>query len=214
MKKFLSIVLVFVCFLFPLSACKKEIAEEKEYETRSKTVSYSHFNTVSTISTYGDTTAEEFEEYVNVADETLGYYHKLFDIYYEYAGVNNIKTINDNAGKIAVEVDGELIDFLIYCKELYALTSGKTNVMLGSVLRIWHDKREAADVNGGYLDEALLPTREELRAAATHTSIDSLVIDKDAKTVYISDPAIKVYGESEGVSVVYEYISGESSGAF
>ncbi len=38
--------------------------------------------------------------------------------------------------------------------------------------------------------------------------------DEELKTVYISDPAIKVYGESEGVSVVYEYISGESSGAF
>ena len=70
MKKFLSIVLALVCFLLPLAACKKGITEKKEYETRTKTVSYVHFNTVSTISSYGDTTAEEFEEYVKIADET------------------------------------------------------------------------------------------------------------------------------------------------
>lgn len=192
MKKFLCIVLVLVCFLFPLTACNNKATKNKEYETRTKTISYVHFNTVSTLSSYGDTTAEEFEEYVKTADEMLGYYHKLFDIYYEYAGINNIKTINDNAGKSSVEVDVELIDFLIYCKELYALTNGKTNIMLGSVLKIWHDKRETADMNGGYLDEALLPTVEELTAAAAHTSIECLVIDKETKTVYISDPEASI----------------------
>ena len=192
MKKFLSIVLAFVCFLLPLTACKKQITDKKEYETRTKTVSYAHFNTVSTISSYGDTTAEEFEGYVKVADEMLGYYHKLFDIYYEYAGVNNIKTINDNAGKDVVEVDAELIDFLLYCKQLFELTNGKTNIMLGSVLRIWHDKRECAEENGGNLDESLLPTKEELEVASMHTSIDLLVIDEEAKTVYISDPEASI----------------------
>ena len=38
--------------------------------------------------------------------------------------------------------------------------------------------------------------------------------DEASKTVYISDPAVKLNGDSEGVSVVYEYISGETSGAF
>ena len=38
--------------------------------------------------------------------------------------------------------------------------------------------------------------------------------DEEQKTLYISDPALKVNGESEGVSVIYEYISGEQSGPF
>lgn len=38
--------------------------------------------------------------------------------------------------------------------------------------------------------------------------------DEEQKTLYISDPAVKVNGESEGVSVVYEYIAGESNGSF
>ena len=195
MKKFLPIVLVILClccFLVLLTSCNNGMIEKQEYETRSQTVSYVHFNTVSTISSYGDTDADEFANYVNIADEVLGYYHKLFDIYYEYAGMNNIKTINDNAGKSAVEVDSEIIDFLLYCKQLYELTNGKTNIMLGSVLRIWHDTRELADENGGHLDEKWLPTQENLSAAATHTSIELLVIDEDAKTVYISDPEASI----------------------
>ena len=195
MKKAISALLLFLCLcclMSSLAACNKGVGEEKEYVTRSKTVSYVHFNTVSTISSYGDTTEEEFDSYVKIADEMLEYYHKLFDIYYEYAGINNIKTINDNAGISAVAVDEELVNFLDYCKQLYTLTNGKTNVMFGSVLKIWHNKRECADENGGYLDEALLPTESELTAAAEHTSIDLLVIDKEAKTVYISDPEASI----------------------
>ena len=195
MKRIVSILLLFlcVCLILPVfSACERNKPENKEYTTRSKTVSYTHFNTVSTLSSYGDVSAEEFDVFVHTVDEMLGYYHKLFDIYYEYTGVNNIKTINKNAGKSPVAVDEELIVFLEYCKELYTLTNGKTNILFGSVLTIWHDAREAADENGGYLDEALLPQEAALAEAAKHVSIDLLVIDKEAKTVYISDPVASI----------------------
>lgn len=161
-------------------------------EVRSKTISYLHFNTVSTLSSYGDTSEEEFENYVKIADEMLEYYHRLFDIYYEYASVNNIKTINQNAGKKPIEVDKELIDFLVYCKELYTLTDGKTNIMLGSVLKIWHDAREMADKDFGYLHPDYLPGASELEAANAHTSIDSLIINVEENTVYISDPSASI----------------------
>ena len=157
-------------------------------KTRNRTVSSIYFNTHSQISTYADKTDENIENYVKIADEVLSYYHELFDIYYEYSGINNIRTVNKNAGKSPVKVDTEMIDFLEYCKELYTLTNGKTNVMLGSVLKIWHDCREEATENFGYLSPEALPTDEELTEAALHTSIDSLVIDREASTVYISDP--------------------------
>jgi len=191
MKRIVSILLLILVFCSALpffSACENKKGEKNEYTTRTQTISYAHFNTVSTLSAYGDITDEEFNSYVKTVDEMLGYYHKLFDIYYEYAGVNNIKTINQNAGKAPVFVDEELISFLEYCKEMYNLTNGRSNVMLGSVLRIWHDARELADETAGYLDEALLPTQEELAEAAKHTSIELLVINRSEKTVYISDP--------------------------
>ena len=203
MKKIISIFTVFVLTLssvfvltlsslFYIDGSEGTTEPTPNYVTRTRYVSYSHFNTVTIISTYGTTTEEEFENYVKITDEMLGYYHKLFDIYYEYSGVNNIKTINKNAGKAPVEVDEELIIFLEYCKELYSITNGKTNVMLGSVLRIWHDARETAEEYGGYLAENMLPTSEELLVAAAHTSIDSLVIDHDAKTVYVTDPKASI----------------------
>ena len=39
------------------------------YTVRSKAVSYTHFNTVSTLSSYGDVSEEEFESYVKTAGE-------------------------------------------------------------------------------------------------------------------------------------------------
>ena len=203
MKKIISLLLIFSLFIssvLSFAGCKgqenginnnkepNKNESKKEYTTRSKTVSYQHFNTVTMISSYGTATQEEFDNYVKVVDEMFGYYHKLFDIYFEYSGVNNIRTINRKAGREAVVVDEVLIDFLLYCKELYTLTGGKTNIMLGSVLSIWHDAREEADDRGGVLAADQLPTNAELLAANQHTSIDSLVIDKENKTVYISDP--------------------------
>ncbi len=197
MKKTISILLIFSLLLsttFSLAGCKKTEQEgnKKEYTTRSKTVSYQHFNTVTTMSTYGDTSEEEFDSYVKAVDEMFGYYHKLFDIYFEYSGINNIRTINRKAGKEAVVVDESLIDFLLYCKELYTLTGGKTNIMLGSVLSIWHDAREKADDRGGVLNVADFPSMSALSEANLHTSIELLVIDKEAKTVYISDPEASI----------------------
>ena len=206
MKKIICFLLV-IGTLFSLTSCKQK-TDEKEYETRSRTISTAHFNTVSSIHTYADESDDNIKRYVDAADELLSRYHKLFDIYYEYSGVNNIKTINRNAGKSPVTVDKELIDFLEYCKELYTITNGKTNVMLGSVLSIWHDIREEADRNFGFIQESYLPTKEELQEAAKHTSIDLLVIDREASTVYISDPkaSIDVGAIAKGytVDIVYE----------
>ena len=80
MKKVISILLVVLSICAILSACdnNKQQEEKKEYTTRSKTVSYVHFNTVSTLSSYGDTTAEEFDGYVKTVDEMLGYEPQKF----------------------------------------------------------------------------------------------------------------------------------------
>ena len=64
--------------------------------------------------------------------------------------------------------------------------------MLGSVLKIWHDLREDAERDFGYLDPSKIPSQSELSAAAQHTSIDSLIIDEENLTVYISDPKASI----------------------
>lgn len=142
------------------------------------------FDTVTTVLGYAES-EEEFNALVSDFKSELTVYHQLYDIYNDYDGVNNIKTINDNAGGDPVKVDQKVIDLLLFAKDMYERTGGKTNVMLGSVLSIWHDAREYGINNP---TESYLPDMAELEAAKEHTSIDSLVIDDENDTVQITDP--------------------------
>ncbi len=144
---------------------------------------FSYFDTVSNIYSYAGDSQETFAANCGEISGILGKYHKLFDIYYEHSGVTNLKTLNKNAGGEPLKVEQELIDFLLYAKELYTLTNGEMNIMMGSVLRIWHDCRE---------EGTRIPTNEELQEAALHTSIDLLEIDVQNQTVRISDPKASI----------------------
>ena len=152
-------------------------------------VNFSFFDTVSYVYSYSGDSQQQFEKNSNEVFDILGKYHKLFDIYYEHSGTVNLRTLNLNAGKEAMKVDDELIDFLLYAKELYELTNGEMNIMMGSVLRLWHDCRTAASDDPA---NARIPTKEELEKAALHTSIDCLEIDEINGTVRISDPEASI----------------------
>ena len=60
---------------------------------------------------------------LQIHDELL-VYHQLFDIYNDYEGIQNLKTINDSAGKAAVAVDQKIIDLLEFSIDLYKKTNG------------------------------------------------------------------------------------------
>ncbi len=142
-----------------------------------------YFDTVTSITIYAKS-EEEFETYKTLAEDTMEKYHELFDIYEDYEGVNNIKTINDNAGIMPVTVDPELINLLELSKQEYDQTGGKVNVAMGSVLSVWHQYREE-----GLEDpqKAQIPDMQTLKEAAEHTNIDQMQIDPEASTVYLQD---------------------------
>ena len=101
------------------------------------------FDTVTTI--VGRYPSEkEFSEVTQAVHDELLEYHQLFDIYNDYEGLNNLKTVNDQAGIAPVEVDPRIIDLLTDCKAYYELTGGKVNVAMGSVLNQWHVARNAS----------------------------------------------------------------------
>lgn len=150
---------------------------------------FTFFDTVSNIYSYAGDSENTFSENCDVAANVLEEYHKLFDIYHEYVGIVNLCTINKNAGGEPQKVDDKLITFLEYTKELYNLTNGKMNVMLGAVLKPWHDARENASSNPS---NAKIPDMEVLQEAALHTSIDLLEIDSENKTIRISDPLASI----------------------
>ena len=132
---------------------------------------------------------EAFKEKTQAIHDELQEYHQLFDIYNEYDGINNLKTVNDRAGVEPVEVDQRIIDLLLDCKDYYEATDGKVNVAMGSVLYLWHVAR--TDSFDDPLN-AYLPDMEELVSASRHVSMEDLVIDEAASTVYLRDPLMRL----------------------
>lgn len=166
---------------------------EKEPEPTVSYTKYSNtffdaFDTVITVIGYTET-EEEFNEYYEDIRTQFGEYHRLYDIYNTYAGINNLKTINDNAGKEPVKVDKKIIDMLKFAKEWYDKTGGRTNIALGAMLSIWSDYR-----NEGMDDpmNAKLPPMDELEAAMEHVDITKVIIDEANSTVYLEDPEMRL----------------------
>lgn len=146
------------------------------------------FDTVTTVVGYTKQ-KERFQEQVQFLHDELEQYHRLYDIYHDYEGVVNLKTLNDHAGQGPLSVDRRIIGLLRCAKEMEALTSGKVNVALGSVLSLWHGCREQA------LSDPLsarLPDDRALRGAAGHCDLSKVMIDEAAGTVAILDPGLRL----------------------
>lgn len=179
---------LFTCLLI-LSLLLCGCAQQQSSQPRQYTATFlTLFDTVTTIIGPGET-EEAFQAQAQRLHDGLLEYHQLFDIYHDYEGINNLKTVNDQAGIAPVTVDSAIIALLKDCRQYYALTGGVVNVAMGSVLSVWHEAR-----NDGIRDplHAALPDAQKLEEAAAHMSMDSLVIDEAASTVYLSDPLTRL----------------------
>lgn len=148
--------------------------------------SFDYFDTTTTIIGY-ETDEQTFAENLVWIKGMLREYHRLYDIYNQYNGLNNLATINlrENGEHVPVVVDQKIIDMLLFAKEMYVETNGNINIAMGSVLRIWHQYRSWG---AKHPTEAELPPMASLEAAAEHINIDALLIDDETNTVYLSDP--------------------------
>lgn len=173
-KKIILLAVGIVCVLSIVS-CSKD--KQKRYSAEFLEL----FNTASQIIAYTET-KDEFESYVNEIYGLLLEYHKLYDIYNEYDGMNNLKTINRNAGIRPIKVDKRIIDLLLFSKEMYTLTQGRVNVAMGSVLEIWHEYRTMGIDSP---DDAILPPISLLEERNELTNINNIVIDVEESTVYL-----------------------------
>ena len=180
MKRIFALLLILSLLL---SGCAGAGEEQKQYTATFLTV----FDTVTTI-VGRDVSEEAFSQKAQAVHDELLVYHQLFDVYNVYEGRNNLKTVNDHPGE-AIEVDQAVIDLLLDCKAYYELTGGRVNAAMGSVLYLWHEAREDGlnDIANAYLPDA-----DALAEAAKHTSWDSVVIDDEANTVTITDPALRL----------------------
>lgn len=171
----MTAVLAFTCF----TGCSTGNTDGKEARYSAEFLDL--FDTVTQIVCYCES-EEEFSEYKKLVYDTLKQYHELYDIYHEYEGINNIKTINDNAGIKPVKADEKIISLLLFSKEAYEASGGKVNIAFGPVLEIWHDYRERGIANPS---AAELPPAEALEKAAVHTEMDKVVIDEEESTVFL-----------------------------
>ncbi len=154
-------------------------AQPKRYEK----VYLDVFDTVTTVILY-DTSEQSANAKFNELHDLLLTYHQLYDIYHTYDGMNNLATINANAGIAPVKVDEKILDMVEYAISMDKLTNGRMNIAMGSVLQIWQTYRDAGLDDP---DKAELPPMDALKAANAHASIDSIVLDRQAGTLYVSD---------------------------
>ncbi len=178
--------------LIPLLLCLTLLggcASPSEPEKKQYTATFLElFDTVTTV--VGRAESEEaFQAMVQPVRDELERYHRLFDIYDSYDGIVNLKTVNEQAALAPVTVDPIILDLLADCKRYSSATGGVFNPAMGSVLGLWHEAREDGlnDPSSAYL-----PDGDALLAASLHTDPNAIVLDREASTVYFSDPELKL----------------------
>ena len=169
-------IMFFVLLLTVLMGCSRVENNSGEY-TRFNFMSINIFDTITNIVGY-TATEEEFNYYaVEIIYNELTRLFRLFDAFNEYPGINNIYTINKNAGRAPVEVDCDIIELLKIGKEAYELTNGAVNITIGPVTKIWREYINTA--------KPILPCMDVLRAANEFTNINNIIIDEERSTVFL-----------------------------
>ena len=191
-----------MCLLLCLTACGDDNQSQQPGQSKPQgnaaetptdkftTYSFDYFDTQTIITGYAENQAA-FDTVANQVLKQLGEYHRLYDIYKRYDGLENLCTINDvvDGAHRTVTVDQRIIDMLLYAREMHDKTDGMVNVAMGSVLKIWHDYRTVGMSDPA---DASLPPMDKLQAAAQHTDITKMVIDDNANTVTLTDPQMRL----------------------
>lgn len=183
MKKLITIIAVVLL----LTGCTKKNELEK-FSAKSTEVG---FDTVLEFIAFAPN-QKKFDEYFDMVKKDYIHYNELFDKYNDYEGVNNIKTINDNAGIEAVEVDPLIIEMLVQARDYTEISKGYFDVTYGAVLEIWHDYREEGELLNAEGKPGNVPSREMLEEANQYTGWEFVEIDTVKNTVYLTHERTKL----------------------
>ncbi len=139
------------------------------------------FDTVHVISGY-DKSEKEFKEKVKFYQQEMEKLHKLYTSYENFKEINNIRTINENAGIKPVKVDRNIINLLKDTLERNREISNKVNIAAGNVIDLW-DKAKT---------EGKLPEQSELEKMQKCAKSENIVIDEQNSTVYLKEKCTKL----------------------
>lgn len=187
MRKATALLLIFT-LAAALTGCGSSASDGVRLQKYSDYV-FEAFDTVISVTAYCQS-EEEFERLMDTVREDFVRYHRLYDIYFTYPGMNNLRSVNESAGIAPVEVGEELLDLIEFSLDMYRRAQGRVNIAMGSVLGIWHAAREYN--NAVPEDSAYLPDMETLRAAAEHCDIENVIIDRASGTVFLADAAMSL----------------------
>ena len=130
-----------------------------------------------------------FEEVWEETMALLREYDQIFDGYNAYGELHNLYYLNRHAALEPVEVPRELFSLISWCKARWDEGLRTTNIAMGAVLSIWHQYRSAGISDPA---SAALPPMEALEAASRHISMDDVILDENALTVYFADPELNL----------------------
>ena len=206
-KKFSFLLLyIFLCLFFyaGFTGCGSEanVQEQSKYQRFSE-IYLDLFDTVTIIIGYAQS-QEEFNYFSrNIIREELYRLHQLFDIFNEYPGINNMWSVNHNAGIQPVEVDPVIIEMLKFSIEAYNDTRGALNVALGPVLDIWRTYIAAAADTEPSDTRPSVPDMDKLLLANEFTDIGNVIIDEENSTVFLryEGMSLDVGGIAKGYAI-------------
>ena len=127
-------------------------------------------------------TDSEKAEFMNKKfEETIIFYHCILDPTHEFAGINNIKVINDHYGLEPVKVNPELIELLDSAITMSELTNGYFNPTIGKVSSVWKNLFNESHKNS---DPSSDEVNKNLEATIPYDKLrDYIVLDKENNTV-------------------------------
>lgn len=187
---------LFILLILSLSACKSE-----PIRFSNVLIDVGFNDAPVTFVAYTENEAE-FNQFQEILKDEILVLGQLFDKYNNYEGLNNLKTINDNAGIQPVEVDQALIDLIQFAKEYYTITQNTFDISMGSVLEVWHNYRDEGKLlnSSDPAQYGRVPTLEELQIAKECVSWDFIEVNDENNTVYINNPcaSLDVGGIAKG----------------
>lgn len=173
--------------IFLLLIIIKNLNRSKEYETQV----YDAFDTYTVISIY-DKNPEDAEKKLKILSDKFKTMSRDLDGFNNYEGINNLKTVNDNAGIKEIKVSDDLFDLVSRTKELEEkFKLEKLNIAIGPVTSLW---RNYSDLyNQGLSKEEViskkgseLPRKTELEKLRPLIDQNNVIINKDKKTIYLN----------------------------
>ena len=149
---------------------------------------YDTFDTVIILTGYAES-REAFDAAAQLCEREFRRLDALYTPYLHSDAGNNLWSLNNGAWREPMAVEPDLMNLLIFCRDMQAAYPGAVNVAMGRVLNLWHNARLAAEDDPS---AAAVPDADALAEAARHTSFDDVVLDEAAGTVFYRDDKLRL----------------------